>query len=197
MTFDRLILASGSPRRRDILGQLRVPFVVMASNVEEIAEAAWRPLEVATNFAAQKADDVTQRLAAAGDLVLGADTIVVIDQRVLGKPKDDVDACQMLATLAGRTHEEITAVALRSPNGYCDDFHLTTRVTFRALDAASIERYVASGEGRDKAGSYAIQGLGAGIVAAIDGCYSNVVGLSAPRTLVALQQAGFVQRWPA
>lgn len=194
--FDTLILASGSPRRRDILGQLNVPFVVNVSNVDEISEPGWSPLEVATNFAAQKADDVSTRLAGARDLVLGADTIVVIDQRVLGKPKDDADARAMLTTLAGRTHEVITAVALRSPSGYRDDFHLTTRVTFRALDVEAIAGYVASGEGRDKAGSYAIQGLGAGIVAAIDGCYSNVVGLSAPRTLLALQQAGFVKRWP-
>jgi septum formation protein len=128
--------------------------------------------------------------------VLGADTIVVIDGRVLGKPKDDPDACAMLTTMAGRTHEVITAVALRTAAGYRDDFHVVTRVTFRSLSSDAIARYVASGEGRDKAGSYAIQGLGAGIVAAIDGCYSNVVGLSAPRTLSALQQAGLVRQWP-
>lgn len=194
--FDSLILASGSPRRRDILQQLRVPFTVFPSDVDETPEPSWTPLQVATLLAAKKADDVTGRLAGAQDLVLGADTIVVIDQRVLGKPKDDADACAILALLAGRTHEVITAVSLRSKNGYRDDFHLITRVTFRALDAASIAHYVASGEGRDKAGSYAIQGLGAGIVEAIDGCYSNVVGLSAPRTLRALQQAGFVRQWP-
>lgn len=194
--FESLILASGSPRRRDILQQLGVAFTVLPSAVDEVVDPSWTPLEVATNLAAQKADDVMARLAAPRDLVLGADTIVVIDNRVLGKPKDDDDACAIVTLLAGRTHEVITAVSLRSRTGYRDDFHLITRVTFRALDAAAIARYVASGEGRDKAGSYAIQGLGAGIVAAIDGCYSNVVGLSAPRTLLALQQAGFVRQWP-
>lgn len=191
-----LILASGSPRRRDILQQLGIPFEVRPSGVDEQVEPHWTPVEVATLLAAQKADDVCMRLAGPNHLVLGADTIVVIDGKVLGKPKDDADACAMLGTMSGRTHEVITAVALRARAGYRDDFHMVTRVTFRALDAAAIARYVASGEGRDKAGSYAIQGLGAGIVAAIDGCYSNVVGLSAPRTLLALQQAGLVVQWP-
>ncbi len=193
---ESLILASGSPRRRDILQQLGLPFIVLPSAVDEQVEPDWTPVEVATTLAAQKADDVCTRLASPRDLVLGADTIVVIDGRVLGKPRDDEDAHAMLTTMAGRTHEVITAVALRSKTGYRDDFHMVTRVTFRPLSPDAIARYVASGEGRDKAGSYAIQGLGAGIVAAIDGCYSNVVGLSAPRTLLALQQAGLVAQWP-
>lgn len=194
--FDSLILASGSPRRRDILQQLGVPFALMPSGADETPEPQWTPLEIATRVAARKADDVCERLAQPTQLVLGADTIVVIDGRVLGKPSDDADARTMLADLSGRTHEVITGVALRSPQGYRDDFHKITRVTFRELSADTIARYVASGEGRDKAGSYAIQGLGAGIVAAIDGCYSNVVGLSAPRTLLALQQAKLVGLWP-
>lgn len=194
--FDSLILASGSPRRRDILQQLGVPFVLMPSGADETPELGWTPLQVATRVAARKTDDVSARLAGPNQLVLGADTIVVIDGRVLGKPADDAEARSMLTDLAGRTHEVITGVALRSPQGYRDDFHKITRVTFREMNAETIARYVASGEGRDKAGSYAIQGLGAGIVAAIDGCYSNVVGLSAPRTLLALQQAGMVTLWP-
>jgi len=194
--FESLILASGSPRRRDILQQLGVPFRVLPSEVDETPEPEWTPLQVATLLAAKKAENVSERLATANELVLGADTIVVVDQRVLGKPVDDADARAMLSTLSGRTHEVITAVSLRSRSGYRDDFHMVTRVTFRSLDADTIERYVASGEGRDKAGSYAAQGLGAGIVAAIDGCYSNVVGLSASRTLIALQQAGLVKQWP-
>lgn len=194
--FESLILASGSPRRRDILQQLGVPFRVLPSEVDETPEPEWTPLQVATLLAAKKAENVSERLANPNDLVLGADTIVVVDQRVLGKPVDDADARAMLSTLSGRAHEVITAVSLRSRSGYRDDFHMVTRVTFRSLDADTIDRYVASGEGRDKAGSYAAQGLGAGIVAAIDGCYSNVVGLSASRTLIALQQAGLVKQWP-
>lgn len=194
--FESLILASGSPRRRDILQQLGVSFTVVASDVDETPEPDWTPLQLATLLAAKKADDVAARYPGTSVLVLGADTIVVIDQRVLGKPRDDAEAREMLTRMSGRTHEVITGVSLRSPKGYRDDFHLVTRVTFRPLDAGTIARYVASGEGRDKAGSYAIQGLGAGIVAAIDGCYSNVVGLSAPRTLQALQEAGFVGDWP-
>lgn len=194
--FESLILASASPRRRDILQQLGVPFRVVVSDVDETPEPTWTSLQVATLLAAKKADDVAARLAGPNDLVLGADTIVLIDERVLGKPADDADARAMLTALSGRTHEVITAVSLRSPAGYRADFHEVTRVTFRALDVDTIERYVASGEGRDKAGSYAAQGLGAGIVARFDGCYSNVVGLSAPRTLVALQQAGLVVQWP-
>jgi septum formation protein len=121
----------------------------------------------------------------------------VIDERVLNKPDDDDEAQRMLLALQGRTHAVITAVCLRGGEpGFARTIAVTSRVTFRALDAAAAARYVASGEGRDKAGSYAVQGLGAGLVRAIDGSYSNVVGLPACETLDLLLEAGVLQAWP-
>jgi len=129
--------------------------------------------------------------------VLGADTVVVINGDVLGKPRDQQDAGRMLRQLSGTAHQVITAVALRQADrGYRDHVVVTTTVWFRELDEATVAGYAASGEGLDKAGSYAIQGLGAGVVARIDGSYSNVVGLPATHTLVLLQRAGLLGQWP-
>jgi septum formation protein len=115
---------------------------------------------------------------------------------VLGKPEDDAQAVRMLSMLQGCAHEVITAVVLLGASGLRRDAIVKTRVWFRPLDEAAILRYVASGEGRDKAGSYAIQGLGAGFVDRIDGSYSNVVGLPAAQTLTLLESAGVVSAWP-
>src|SRR5262249_32672430 len=138
-------------------------------------------------------------LAASGSraFVLGADTIVVLDREILGKPRDDEDAVRMLCAMQGRTHVVVTAVALRRANHeLARVIAVHSRVEFRALDEAAVRRYVASGEGRDKAGSYAAQGLGAGLVRAIDGSYSNVVGLPACETLELLHEAGAIGAWP-
>ncbi len=194
-----LVLASASPRRREILGQLGVAFVVDPSGIDERALPNETPDAHVRRLAGEKADEVATRLAgdAARPLVLAADTIVLIDGEVLGKPRDDADAARMLGLLSGRAHVVITALALREVRGsYRDDFALTTEVRFRELELPTVHAYVASGEGRDKAGSYAIQGLGAGLVSAIEGSYTNVVGMPAVETLQALQRAGVVGRWP-
>jgi septum formation protein len=129
--------------------------------------------------------------------VLGADTIVVVDRAIVGKPSDDADAIRMLLLMQGRTHEVITAVALgRAGDGLSRTLAVRSRVTFRAFDRAFAGRYVATGEGRDKAGSYAAQGLGAGLLRAIEGSYSNVVGLPACETLELLIEQGAVGAWP-
>ncbi len=194
-----LVLASASPRRRSILEQLGVAFEVIPSGVEESRKPGEAPAAYAGRMAALKAAEVAERLCEDGErpFVLGADTIVVIDDRVLEKPENDEQARGMLRRLGGRTHEVITAVALRrAGQSLRRDLSVSSRVTFRSLDAGAIARYVASGEGRDKAGSYAIQGLGAGLVSEVDGSYSNVVGLPAVQTIDLLVGAGALEHWP-
>ena len=194
-----LVLASASPRRRDILGQMNVRFRVIESAVDEGQPGGAAPETYARVTAERKAQAVVARLGseASASFVLAADTIVVIDGRVLGKPADPADAERMLRMLQGREHEVITAVRLEaSHTGFARTIAVSSRVIFRALDENTVRRYAASGEGRDKAGAYAVQGLGAGLVRAIRGSYSNVVGLPACETLELLTEAGVLGAWP-
>jgi septum formation protein len=161
-----LVLASTSPQRRAILEQLAIPFEVVEPAFTETPDGD--PLE----HAAGKARSVD----GAGRAVLGVDTIVVCDGRRIGKPRDIYDAARMLATLGGRTHEVVSGLCLRTAEW--EELHAeTTTVTFRPLSTADVERYLAAGEWDGRAGAYAIQGLGAGLVERIDGDYLNVVGL--------------------
>jgi septum formation protein len=162
-----IVHASVSPQRRAILEQLGIPFDVVPPDYEETGDD---PLE----HAAGKARSVD-----GGDRpVLGVDTIVVCDGRVLGKPADAGEAEQMLETLAGKTHEVVSGLCLRAPAW--EELHSeTTRVTFRPLTPRDLATYVASGEWENRAGGYAIQGLGAALVERIEGDYLNVVGLPA------------------
>jgi septum formation protein len=197
-----LVLASASPRRREILGQLNVGFEVIDSGADEGRPDGLDPEAYARAAAEAKALAVAERLGRAGGaggeaFVLGADTIVVIDGAVLGKPADAQDAVRMLSLLQGREHEVITAVCLVGPAGaFSRTIAVRSRVAFRALDERTIARYAQGGEGGDKAGSYAVQGLGAGLVRAIHGSYSNVVGLPACETLELLIEAGVIGAWP-
>jgi septum formation protein len=173
-----LLLASVSPQRRAILEQLRVPFDVVTPNYEETGDD---PVE----HAAGKARSVD-----GGDRpVLGVDTIVVCDGRVLGKPADAGEAEQMLEVLSGKTHEVVSGLCLRTPAW--EELHRdVTRVTFRPLTARDLATYVSGGEWENRAGGYAIQGLGAALVERIEGDYLNVVGLPAA-LLVRLLAARF------
>ena len=195
-----LVLASASPRRRDILGQLGLTFSVIESGVDEPPPDGGPPELYARGLAERKARAVADRLRARRStaFVLAADTIVVADASVLNKPEDDDDALRMLRLLRGRKHDVITALALRRADdaGFLRAIAVRSTVEFRALDDETVRRYVASGEGRDKAGSYAVQGLGAGLVRAIFGSYSNVVGLPACETLELLLEAGALGAWP-
>jgi septum formation protein len=196
---EELVLASASPRRREILTQLGLRFLVVESGVDEPPPSGQEPEMYARELAARKAEAVVARLTQTGSraFVLGADTIVVVDQAIVGKPSDDADAIRMLLLLQGRMHEVITAVALRrAADGLSCALAVRSRVAFRAFDRGFACRYVATGEGRDKAGSYAAQGLGAGLLRAIEGSYSNVVGLPACETLELLIEQGAVGAWP-
>jgi septum formation protein len=175
-----LVLASVSPQRRAILEQLRIPFDVVAPRYEEVGSD---PVE----HAAGKARSVD-----GGDRpVLGVDTIVVCDGRVLGKPADAGEAERMLEALAGKTHEVVSGLCLRTPAW--EELHRhVTRVTFRPLTPRDLASYMASGEWQNRAGGYAIQGLGASLVERVEGDYLNVVGLPA-----ALLVRLLAQRFPA
>ncbi len=164
-----LLLASRSPQRHAILKQLGIPHEVVAPDYEELGED---PVE----HAAGKARSVTG--IADERPVLGVDTVVICEGRVLGKPADAADAERMLETLAGKTHEVVSGLCLRTPAW--EEMHReTTRVTFRALTARDIASYLAAEEWRERAGAYAIQGLGAALVERVEGDYLNVVGLPA------------------
>ena len=191
-----LVLASSSPRRRAILETLGLPFLVEASGVPELRAPGEAAVAYAQRLAAAKAADVATRFSD-GTVVLGADTVVVVDGDVLEKAASADEAAAMIARLAGRTHDVVTAMALvRRPAGLVAEAQVTTRVTFRSLDAAAIGRYVASGDGDGKAGAYAVQGLGSGLVTRIDGSYLNVVGLPAAELLDLLASAGVLVEWP-
>lgn len=169
-----LVLASGSPRRSDLLAAAGFAFEIVVPSVDETPFPDETPGAHVRRLAEAKA-----RAVAAGRpdaVVLGADTIVVIDSRILGKPRDEADAAQMLRDLSGRTHEVVTGVALLSAD-VADVRVAVTRVTFNVLSEVEIREYVASREPLDKAGAYAIQGLASRFVEAVEGSYSNVVGL--------------------
>ena len=198
----RLLLGSGSPRRREILTSLRIPFVVHVAGADESTlpgEGAAPYLErvvlaklasVGSVFATSSVATAEVRATRA---ILVADTSVIDDGAILGKPADVDEAEAMIARLAGRTHEVWTRFALGAPSPNGAVLHaetVVTRVTFRRLTAARVRAYAESGEGSDKAGAYAVQGLGAGIVARIEGSYTNVVGLPACEVLVALEGLG-------
>ena len=181
-----VILASASPRRQQLLDQVGCSYVVCISDVIEDNGLDVPPRELAVRQARAKALSVVR---ASGDVVIGADTIVVVDGDVFGKPADDTDARHMLGLLSGREHQVITGVAVVAGKQVWSDWQ-ETAVKFRVLTAGEIERYVMSGEAADKAGAYAIQGLGALLIDSISGCYSNVVGLPLVTLNRLLAQAG-------
>ena len=173
--MSRLRLASASPQRRAILEQLGVAFEVAPAHVEELT--AGDPRELALENARRKA------LAVPGELVLGADTDVGLDGDVLGKPRDAAHARELLARLAGRRHEVVGGIVIAEHGVIVAEDVVVTAVDFRALDDATLDWYVATGEWEGRAGGYAIQGRGAALVAGIEGDYLNVVGLPLARLL--------------
>jgi len=173
-----LVLASQSPRRSELLAVAGFRFSVRVNPIEELRGVGEGPLEYVRRLARAKAEAAWER---ADEIVLGADTIVVIDERVLEKPVDAKDARVMLQSLSGREHTVITGVCLLHERGAIVD-HAATQVRFTPLSDSEITDYIASGEPIDKAGAYAIQGLASKFVESIQGCYFNVMGL--PLSLV-------------
>lgn len=177
----RLVLASASPRRSELLKSMGLTFDVMPSGVEELSFSSDDPVAMVTELAVAKARDVSKKVQG---LIIGADTEVVLYGEAFGKPVNPDDAARMLRRLSGRTHAVYTGVAVvHSATGVVRSGHSATLVRFRTLSEETIQRYVASGEPMGKAGAYAIQGLGSLLISRIAGDYSNVVGL--PLGLVA------------
>lgn len=190
--MSKLYLASGSPRRRELLTQIGVPFSPLATVVDETPWPAESAAAYVQRLACAKARAGLASLATPGAaVVLGADTSVVLDGRILGKPQDRADALAMLAALSGQTHEVLTAVALANSQR-CEVRVVTSQVSFRDLSATEIDAYWASGEPLDKAGSYAIQGLGAVFVRDLHGSFSAVVGLPLCETAALLADFGIL-----
>ena len=184
-----LLLASASPRRREYIELLGIPYCCEPAEVDETIIGDFDPMEHAEKVAQRKADTVANKHP--GRHVLGADTIVVYGDRILGKPKDKADAFRMLTLLQGHAHEVYTGLCLITPEGaeYLD--FRCTRVWMAPMSPAQIHSYIATNEPMDKAGSYGIQGRGAAMIERIDGCYFNVVGLPIHGVRMLLHKAGY------
>jgi septum formation protein len=189
----KLILASSSPRRAEILHNAGFPFTVISSAVDETAFPGEAPREYVARVAAAKAELVAAR-AVGPAIVLAADTVVVLDERILGKPRTEQDARHMLKALSGRTHTVLTGVTLiRLPDAERSDFVESTQVEFAELSDEQITCYLNTEEPHDKAGAYAIQGRAGRYIPRIEGCYFNVVGLPVARVQRALTDLGWTE----
>jgi septum formation protein len=189
-----IYLASGSPRRRELLQQIGIPFQVIQADLDETVAAGEKPFDYVSRLAAAKAEAGWLRCRDLPEApVLAADTAVILDGRILGKPTDRDDAMKMLHLISGRTHEVLTAVALRTQPGTQVKVSRSS-VTFRPIAAEEAIRYWDTGEPRDKAGAYAIQGYAAVFITDIKGSYSGVMGLPLFETAQLLESAG-VPAW--
>lgn len=184
----RLILASASPRRRALLAEIGViPAEIRPADIDETPKKGELPPIFAARMAAEKAAAI---LPQPGELVLASDTVVAVGRRILGKPADKAEAERFLRLLAGRRHRVITSVALRAQNETWERL-VTTSVKFKSLSDGEINEYLRSGEWQGKAGGYAIQGIAAAMIPAINGSYSAVVGLPMAETAALLRGAGY------
>jgi nucleoside triphosphate pyrophosphatase len=196
-----LVLASASPRRQELLRNAGIPFVVQSTNIPEVPQPGEAPRAFAERMAREKALAVFRRRP--NDFVLGADTIVIVDGEILGKPRDSADAVRMLRVLSGRTQQVVTGVCLVGPRprtedqqsegGFEDIRSETTLVTVGPLGDDDIHSYVSTGEPTDKAGAYAIQGRASRWVSRIEGDYFNVVGLPVSLVYKMLREHGAIK----
>jgi septum formation protein len=194
-----LVLGSASPRRRELLTTLRLPLRLVPAEIDERRHSGEVPDRYLQRIVGQKLGAVVGDERAAGaSVVLVADTVVVLDDELLGKPEDAGDARRMLGRLSGRVHQVSTRFALGRPREQAPVHAetVTTTVEFRLLEDDEIRRYVATGEGADKAGGYAVQGIGSFAVRRVEGSYSNVVGLPVCEVVVALRSLGFLDAFP-
>ncbi|MED5510796.1 MAG: Maf family protein [Pseudomonadota bacterium] len=188
MNFPAIYLASRSPRRRELLSQMAVDFAVLAADVDESVQPGESPQDYVQRIAVEKARAGVSGLAANDKKpVLAADTAVIVDQTIFGKPVNDDDARRMLKMLSGHSHQVMTAVALASEIDLKTALSVS-EVRFAAMTEAEIDWYIQTGEGRDKAGSYAVQGLGAIFIDQIQGSYSGIMGLPVRETGQLLMQ---------
>ncbi len=187
-----LILASASPRRRELLAQAGFTFQVHPANIPEDPRPEEDPVAYVVRLAREKAQAVFNELCDPQAVVLGADTTVTLDNHILGKPENDADAAHMLRMLSGRTHRVITGVATVTAHG-AEVAAEVTAVRFLTLSEEEIAAYIATGEPMDKAGAYAIQGRAARWIPRVEGCYFNVVGLPLALVSALLESANLLQ----
>ncbi len=193
MTRTPLVLASASPRRRELLAQVGLNAHVVPADIDEAVLPGETPDTHVIRLSEAKALAVAARTEVAGRFFIGSDTVVVRDGTILGKPVDPLDAAAMLRSLSGRAHEVVSGYAVHDrAGGRTVSGAVTTTVWFKELTEAEIAGYIASGEPFDKAGAYAIQGLGAFMVPRIEGSYPNVVGLPLCEVIAALEELGAV-----
>ena len=186
-----IILASASPRRRELLEQIGLSFQIIPSLVEEKELPGESPDAHVVRLSLEKASEVAARDQTTARWIIGSDTIVLCDNRILGKPTDAIQATSMLRLLSGREHRVLSGFAvIDKESGQQRAEAVSTKVKFRQLTDEEIARYIATGEPMDKAGAYAIQGLGVCFVAGIEGSYTNVVGLPLCRLTLALKELG-------
>jgi septum formation protein len=188
----KVILASGSPRRRQLLSGAGIEFEVAESGVPEVRIDGEPARDYALRMAQAKARAVSAQMRAT--IAIGADTIVVCEDQVLEKPLSSDDARRMLRMLSGRTHLVVTAFAIARDGHIVESEAVESQVTFRTLGDAEIDEYIATGEPFDKAGAYGIQGLGGGFIASVGGSRDNVMGLPTERVVAALARAGVKPR---
>lgn len=191
----KLILASSSPRRAEILREAGIPFEICAARIDETVRPGESAREMVARLAEAKARDSAAQIQNAADdegcIVIGADTAVELNGEIFGKPRDAAHACEMLTALSGHTHHVLTGIfLLRQPDGVTSAAVECTSVTFTSLERDQIEAYVASREPFDKAGGYAIQGRAGRYIPKIDGCYFNVVGLPLAKLYALLRELG-------
>ena len=186
--MNTLYLASASPRRRELLAQIGVPLTVVSAPIDEAVHLGEAAAAYVERLARAKAEAGQACLTEPG-VVLGSDTAVVLDGQILGKPENREHALAMLMALSGRQHQVMTAVAVTN-GARCESLCVATEVTFRVIDVAEAQRYWSTGEPLDKAGGYAVQGLGAVFVTALHGSYSAVVGLPLAETAALLERFG-------
>jgi len=187
----QLILASSSPRRRQLLELLGLKFEVRSANIDESIQGGETPSAYVERVAMLKAVRVATQMPQA--LILGADTAVVVDGRILGKPQSPADARRMLTLLSGRSHAVLTGIALAGTHQ--SSRIVESQIDFRVLSRGEIDWYIRTGEPMDKAGAYGAQGIGSFLIQSVHGSYSNVVGLPLAETLLLLNRAGVLIPW--
>jgi len=192
--YSGLILASSSPRRRQLLGYLGVKFEVIPSHFEEIVDQSLTPAEVVVDLSIAKAQEIAEKIGAStigATVVLGADTVVVLDGQMIGKPDSRQQAVEMLSQLSGQCHEVFTGVALiELPGRRVTSAYQVSKVYMRTIEPSEIQSYVETGEPMDKAGAYALQGIGSVFVEKIEGCFTNIIGLPVPLVVQLLRGLG-------
>lgn len=193
-TENRVILASESPRRSDLMNLLRIDFEIQPSHIDESIEEGVKAEEAVIEIARRKGMFISSKLKDVSDLtIISADTTVVLDEIMLGKPESRDDAINILKKLSGHSHRVLTGVFVIARKDSTEEYFSGVEVSsvhFRSLRDQEISAYVDSGEPMDKAGAYALQGLGSALVESISGCYTNIIGLPIPLTVSLLRKAG-------